>query len=153
MAVKKPAPAVQNKADEAKPETQEDTTPVPVSLDFAAMTVTEVADVEELKSERGSKYDNSPVKGWLQESYETKKGKQVQVPTKAHADLLAVALRSVAPRLKVGVKIVIKPVDAAEPDGAQIVRFLGKEKRNYKPTAPTTEAVETAVEAEAAAQN
>lgn len=102
-----------------------------VELDFAAMDVQDVEDASDLKHERGSKYDNSPVKEWLSESYKTDKPKQIPVPSKAHAEALEIALRSVAARLKIGVRIVTKPADAKRPDGAQVVKFLGKEKRNY----------------------
>lgn len=124
----KPAPAPAAKAD-AKPKA--------VELDFTALAVQDVADATELKHERGSKYDNSPVKDWLRASYEDDQPKQVPVPSPAHAEALEQALRSVAARLKIGVKIVTKPADAGKPDGAQVVKFLGKAKRNYTPKKAT----------------
>lgn len=111
----------------------------PVELDFSAMTVAD-ADDTDFKHEKGSKYDNSPVKEWVAESYKTDTIKQIPVPSKAHADALEQALRAVAARLNVGVKIVTKPAKADQPEGAQVVKFLGKERRAYKPKSKGAEA-------------
>ncbi len=103
--------------------------PKPVELDFTKLVVTDVQDSAELKHVRGSKYDNSPVRDWLRESYENEKGKQVPVPDQASADALEQALRSLAARMKIGVKVVV--VDAA--NGSKIVKFMGKPPRKYQP--------------------
>lgn len=107
-----------------------------VTLDLTALTVTDVDDAE-LKHEKGSKYDNSPVKAWLVDSFENDKVKAVPVPSPDHADALEVALRGVAARLKIGVKIVVKPADPKKPNGEQIVKFRGQERRKYTAKAAT----------------
>lgn len=122
-AKKTAAPAAKKTAAPAKPA---------VSLDFSALTVQDVK-ADEVKHTRGSQLDSSPVLGWLRESYENDQAKAVPVPSPDHAEALHGLLRSAAARLKIGVKVVIKPQDANEKDGVQIVKFLGKQKRNYTP--------------------
>lgn len=107
-----------------------------VSINFDALTVTDV-DAAELKQERGSNVDNTPVKGWLSESKATGKAKSVPMPNKAQADMLVTLLRSAAARLNIGVKILVTDrngnrITKETGDNAQrIVKFLGKDKRAY----------------------
>lgn len=130
--------ATQTKQNAPKPNQPGATVPKPeqkakpIELDFSTLTVVD-ADDTDFKHEKGSKYDNSPVKEWVAESYKNDTIKQVPVPSKPHADALEQALRAVAARLKVGVKIVTKPTDPSKPEGAQTVKFLAKERRKYTP--------------------
>lgn len=103
-----------------------------VSLDFTALQVTDVAKTE-IKHERGSQLDNSPVMAWLKESYENDQAKAVPVPSQEHAEALHTLLRSGAARLNIGVKVVITDAE----NGGKLVKFLGKEKRAYKPKKAT----------------
>jgi hypothetical protein len=108
----------------------------PVAINFDALTVQDV-DAEELKQERGSNVDNTPVKGWLAESKASGKAKAVPLPNKAQADAFVVLLRSAAARLKIGVKILVtdrngnRITDETSDNAQRIVKFLGKEKRAY----------------------
>jgi hypothetical protein len=97
-------------------------------VDFAALTVTDTD--EPLRATRASKVDNSPVTGWLKESYESGKAKSVTV-TADQAKTLVAMLRTAANRHSIGVKIIVD--DAG--NGRQRVRFQGKERRAYTPRA------------------
>lgn len=110
--------------------------PAPVAINFDSLAVADV-DPDELRQERHSNVDNTPVKGWLAESKASGKAKSVTMPNKAQADALIVLLRSAASRLKIGVKIVVTDragnrVTEETSDNAQrVVKFLGKDKRKY----------------------
>lgn len=109
----------------------------PVSINFGALTVTDVAP-DEVRHTRGSNVDNTPVKGWLADSKAHNTAKSVPLPNKAQADAFVVLLRSAAARLKIGVKILVttqdgQPVtDKTDSNAPRVVKFLGKDKRAYK---------------------
>lgn len=102
--------------------------PKAAGLDFGSLTVQDV-DNTELKANRGSQLDGTPILGWLKESYEKDQAKQVPVETVDHAKTLVQMLRSGAARLDIGVKIVVTP--GLDKPGKQTVKFLGKDKRGY----------------------
>lgn len=109
-----------NKPADRKPRTSN------VAIDFGAVEVAEVA--EPLRSTRSSKVDNTPVPGWLRESYESGKAKSVTLPHEQAKALIAM-LRVAANRAGIGVKIV--PENAG--GGNTRVKFQGKPRRAYTP--------------------
>lgn len=96
------------------------------SVDFGSLAVEDTT--EPLKAERASKVDNTPVPGWLRESYETGTAKVVTLPAEQAKSLVAM-LRTAANRAGIGVKIV--PTNAG--NGNTRVAFQGKPRRAYNP--------------------
>lgn len=95
-------------------------------VDFGALAVEDTA--EPLKTTRASKVDQTPVPGWLRESYETGAAKAVVLPHDQAKSLVAM-LRTAANRAGLGVKIVEDDMGS----GQTRVRFQGKDRRAYTP--------------------
>lgn len=96
------------------------------AVDFDTLAVEDAT--EPLRAQRASKVDQTPVPGWLQESYETSTAKSVTLPND-QAKALVAMLRTAANRAGIGVKI----VEDNAGGGNTRVRFQGKERRTYTP--------------------
>lgn len=96
-------------------------------LDLSGVTVS-VAPVAAVKKTQSSKYDNSPINGWLAESF--KDGQARQVTIKAEQVVpFKTAVRACAARLHIGHRF---GDDVTNEDGTVTVTFLGKKPRQVK---------------------
>lgn len=122
QAAPKPAEAAPKAAEAA---------PKPADLDFSTLTL-ETAPVSELKRQRQTILDRSPVLNWLRESYDSQEAKTVTVPAD-QADGLERLLRSGVDRLtaetkvRIGVAVTQTKLD----DGRVRVAFFAKDRRKY----------------------
>jgi hypothetical protein len=106
-------------------------------VDFTALTVADGTS-DDIKREVASKYADSPVNGWLAESFQTGVPKVLDGINPEDTDEVEAAVRGCAKLLGIGYRVSAVKDSTAHP-GKKVLSFVGKNKKNVQPRGPLTD--------------